>query len=455
MLVAAVLIISATGLVALVGAPHLVAVAGVLLVLNVIPGVRLGEMPTQIVTMKWEDVSFVLLAVAAASAAIDGGYAPSNRLQRALVLWACALSAYWLIEYVRSVVGGVPPGLAAQYCRDFLIFAIATPLAALALRSRRAVYAAGAMVVTVTTVYSAAYVGAVLGALPPTVANATTVADVGGGLTRVLTLTRPLMAATFFFSLAFAATQKGKAAWTMGAVSAVNGVALILGLTRAVYLAVALALIATAVAWFARSGTEMRRLRRRLIVGVATIIGSMGLMIAMAPGFWATTQADAVRGRLSESVTVLTDRSGTASATVNARIEIVRRYEHRLAGNWMFGLGFKHPEHSYDADLPNGSIRSSDVGVFNQLMTIGLVGAVLFHLPFLMLIAASLAMAPRAESAWFWMGALGWSVYVLASLPSLGIVNQPWALLAALIFGAAARMYRDRRPTSAVVGVGP
>ena len=48
---------------------------------------------------------------------------------------------------------------------------------------------------------------------------------------------------------------------------------------------------------------------------------------------------------------------------------------------WPVGLGFLHPAARYVPASPEGSIRNSDTGVFNALMTMGIVGVSLSTRP--------------------------------------------------------------------------
>jgi hypothetical protein len=67
------------------------------------------------------------------------------------------------------------------------------------------------------------------------------------------------------------------------------------------------------------------------------------------------------------------------SDSVTYRVDLASTSRGVLGSDWLSGLGFLDPDYRYFTDLPNGSIRSSDIGFFNVLMTMGIVGLVFIY----------------------------------------------------------------------------
>jgi len=97
--------------------------------------------------------------------------------------------------------------------------------------------------------------------------------------------------------------------------------------------------------------------------------------------------------------------------------------EQRLGGQYVLGLGFISPRDQPDINLPFNSIYNSDVGAFNVVIMMGLIGAVLYYLAIVtttvMLVLKSRAV--RGERRLYAHGALG--ACVLSLITSVTLVS--------------------------------
>jgi hypothetical protein len=128
-----------------------------------------------------------------------------------------------------------------------------------------------------------------------------------------------------------------------------------------------------------------------------------------------------------------------------------------LGQEWPIGLGFIHPAaHSYP-DLPGGSIRNSDLGVLNALMTMGAVGAILLYLPLLLVLRGLIRAAPTPGSAavrdeWIRFGVAIWIIGAIASSITLVDLFSLGGLeIAASMLAVATSVVATRSPAGAAV----
>jgi hypothetical protein len=124
--------------------------------------------------------------------------------------------------------------------------------------------------------------------------------------------------------------------------------------------------------------------------------------------------------------------------------------EQRLGGHALLGLGFIDPRDQYDPSLPYGSIRNSDVGILNVVMTMGVVGAVLYYLP---LLTVGVALAIRGwrgcsnTIAWIGLGSFAWCVTAAVTSPTLVTLFSPTGVVsAAAMLGLGLVVVLEARP---------
>jgi hypothetical protein len=96
----------------------------------------------------------------------------------------------------------------------------------------------------------------------------------------------------------------------------------------------------------------------------------------------------------------------------------------------------------YVAGLPEGAIRNSDVGVFNALMTMGVIGALLIYAPLLYGFVALLRAASTwrrlglPERRWIAYGGAAWIAWALVGSWNLGVLFSVTGLVVtALVLG--------------------
>ena len=93
-----------------------------------------------------------------------------------------------------------------------------------------------------------------------------------------------------------------------------------------------------------------------------------------------------------------------------------------LGERWPGGLGFVPPATHYFEGLPGGSIRDSDLGVLNAVMTMGVIGAALIYLPVISMLIDCLRRRPlrqAGEYSWLRYGGAIWIVATLVSSVTL------------------------------------
>jgi hypothetical protein len=97
-----------------------------------------------------------------------------------------------------------------------------------------------------------------------------------------------------------------------------------------------------------------------------------------------------------------------------------------LGQSWPLGLGFLSPHSNYFADLPEGNIRNTDTGVYNSVMTMGVIGTSLLYLvPIVLLVGlVRRAQMGQANNSPLLMGGTIWLFSVLITSYSLGSLTS-------------------------------
>jgi hypothetical protein len=152
-------------------------------------------------------------------------------------------------------------------------------------------------------------------------------------------------------------------------------------------------------------------LRRRLALTVSVLVVGGFVVALAAPGL---VSGGTIVDRL---VSVITDLQ-TGGGTVAVRESVTRMMTALLGGKWAFGLGFLPPSVHYFPGLPEGSIRDSDLGVLNPVMTMGVIGAMLVYLPVLLALFNCMRRSPaRWTGQYSWLR-YGMAVWIVATLVS-------------------------------------
>jgi hypothetical protein len=183
-----------------------------------------------------------------------------------------------------------------------------------------------------------------------------------------------------------------------------------------------LAFVVTVIVWGLGQGPAHRLLRRRLL-GTAAASVILGAVLLVAVPSSGPVQAIAARATSAPSALASTS---VATSTVAYRQRVDSLMLQALGNNWPVGFGFLAPQTNYFVDLPQGTIRNEDVGVFNSLLTMGIVGSALLYLPPVILLSALLRRAHwrvRRDS-YLWMGGTIWLLIALVTTYSLGSLGS-------------------------------
>jgi hypothetical protein len=361
-----------------------------------------------------------------------------TRIARAATVWAACFVGFWLVTLMRSwLLDGIPLLKAALFGRDFLYFALLLPAAVRAeipVRSLRAgtkvlligvcLFALGDIVTSVT--------GANLTWLvhPKYLINQV-------GLTRVYSTMGDLLNALFIFAAAYVACNKGGPFRSYAAALALLfGAASILQLTRANYFALVVGLLVAAAVWVLRYAS-LRSLLLRTTVVTLTVF-SLVLAVLGQGGLSSSGSQAGVLTRLQTGISDFSHSTGT----VGYRESVDREMLHLLGRDWSVGLGFLHPASRYEPSLPAGTIRNPDTGVFNVLMTMGLIGLVGVYAPLgygfrELLRSSATPVRTEFERRWIIIGAAAWIAFAVAGSTTLVLLFSVSGLtLAALLLAA-------------------
>jgi hypothetical protein len=399
--------------------------------LDALPGPNLETLQVA-ATIKGQDVVVaVLVLLLAFENARERFYSLRHtRWGAALACWSLVFLAWWAFTAARTWLSTDVPLLhAAFWARDFAYFAILLPLLFAVLR-RRSVRRTVLITVAVGAVVAGLAQSAVVVAHSHlTFIVHTYMAGEVNGLTRLYTSASDIPFAALPLGLGlllFGGTLRRR---LIGAVlAAISLVAVLIGLTRAIYVGEVAGLGLATALWLARPDAVGRVGRRQLIaIGLVGAVAA-GMLVAYTP---ATLGTNAINGVSSRVVSLETDLSGTSpvDASLEDRNLDYARLEQLLGGHWLIGLGFLDPSFDYVPGLPQGSIRNSDVGVFNTLETMGLIGTGIYALPLLALLVAlarhRLRARRRSDEDWLAYGALAWAIAALATSATLTVFFNP------------------------------
>lgn len=338
--------------------------------------------------------------------------APRARIPTGLAV-ACALfGLWWLITFFRSLSAGIPTVDAFFFGRDFLSLVVLIPAAWIVLSEPKAWRECVCVILLGTGIYSLAYIGGSLGLISATSFTHPTLVLNFGSVQRIYTPMNDLVIAVAVFTTAVVVTTRAnRATPILALLAAVTLIAFFLQLTRANYLSMALgALIAIVIAL--SRGAELRRvLARRASIALVVVgvffFGVIGLGSRGVP-------TSVVSQRITSGLSNFNERSGT----VGYRLNLYHRMFSILGPEWPVGLGFLHPRDRYFPDLPEGSIRNSDVGLMNAVMTIGVLGLALLFAIFLTA-ARHVAKTRARRPPWVVVGLFAWLTVVAAGSPTL------------------------------------
>ena len=296
-----------------------------------------------------------------------------------VLIWSAALTAWWLVTYLRAVVGEDAPFLEAGFFgRDFLFFALLLPILLLTLRSRDDIVQMLVVVTGATVLYALGHLFVTLAVQPlPLLVHINGVNKIGpfarvyAAMNEAVLLGFPL--AIGIVISAWSSLARGVALVLLP----VLGASFMLQFTRATYfgLGVAVAVFILAGALFSRSGAEGLRATRWLALLAAVCVG---FFVLNPQSEFGDTPLTAVRDRVTAGFQEL---GGESAGTLDYRAMLGREINAVVGGKWPIGVGFVPPSFRYEPTIPGGGLRNPDVGVLNAVATMGVVGAILIYLP--------------------------------------------------------------------------
>ena len=366
----------------------------------------------------------------------------SRGLGKALLVFAVLNLAWWVLTLYRtSWIFGIHINHAANFGRPFLYIAILTPLFAAGMQRRDTRTALFVVAGAWSLVISGA---SILGSIHQSsftlkLLHVTTVKQTGT-LTRLYVHAEDLLVVALMFAIPFllASTKKAQR-WFAALVAIFAVVAVGLLQTRASYYGCIGGALVAALVYM--SGADSRASIKRLMVVFATLAVVIAGIFVFASGSGIAKGINEVTYRAASAIGAV-NSTNTYTSTVAERSYELHLLEQRLGGQYVFGLGFIDPRDQPDINLPFNSIYNSDVGVFNVVIMMGVVGAVLYYLS-LVVTAVMLVLKSRAlrgERRLYAQGALGACVLTMitsVTLVSFFAVTGVCTVAAAIGVGAA------------------
>lgn len=357
---------------------------------------------------------YVLIATAIVwIATAEGSFRPS-RIGRAISRAGAVLFGWYAFTVARTVVEhDVPVMRAAAYGRDFAFFALLLMvLPRIQLKSRDVGVLLAVLLVGVC-IFAVGQIMIAVGAGHPGSWIHFEKTRVQSGLIRVYARMTDLVTfgAVIGMAASMAAPQR-KVRVIALPITLLLIVSVIVQLTRARWVGVIAGLIVVGI-WIMIKGEtpRMAALRRRVTLSVGLLVGAITTILLVAPSL--ISSGTAVQ-RLTSLFTDLESNGGTVAARETAS----KVLKLALGEEWPLGLGFLPPSVHFVVGLPNGSLRDADLGVFNPIVTMGVVGAVLIYIPVVMVLVhclRSLAAERTGDYTWLHYGGAIWIVGALAS----------------------------------------
>lgn len=336
------------------------------------------------------------------------------------VRWASLLlSLCWAVATLRGLWLGAPARPTLRFGIDFLVFAALVPLASVALRDaevrRRFLILGAALAVWVAGVNIAGS----LGWLPSDgwFAHAYR-ATPTGDVFRLYTLSSDFMIAAVPFAFAGALFMNGfrARAWCGGLLLLLL-VAVILEQGRVKYAALAFAFLAATAVWVRRDA-----IARAATIAAVAVVAFAGA--ASVPALDGVTRA--VEGRVS-SLLGGADRAAPGETDTlayrNRAKESIRAT--LTTQDWVVGFGYRPDGWYRFAPDPIGSLRNSDLGWYNPLLTMGLMGVVAIYGLVLFALVGIWRLRSSSAPRWLLVGSWAYGVYALAGSATLVTLFSP------------------------------
>jgi hypothetical protein len=360
----------------------------------------------------------------------------ATALESATYLGCALYLAWWILVALKTTVlegGSATAALAAA--RDLAYIPILLPLALVAMRSawnRKGFLVAMGIGTAVFLVLRVLY-GLGFSAAGHLIISQR-LSELGG-VTRVFSsMNYPMVAAV---ALGVAAALRGQTpriravGW---AFALMGSAAVVLQLTRAIYIGLGAGILIAIVAWYLQgSGPGQTAFRRRAMTLVGGVAVVTCVVLLWGPGTGGSGKASAVSERLDEGVTNIAEGTGT----VGIRESAARAILQTVGNDWPTGMGFWLPSERYFSGVRQGDLRDTDLGIVNLIATEGALGVALLYLPLLFLLARLLISptmlrgrrAPpyrpesereEGDAGWLLLGFSIWLASILVSSITLG-----------------------------------
>ena len=424
----------------------------VLVIMNAVPAVNLSRRIVS--SFGIQDVAVVALVVALCwyRGEIVGGR--ERRVARIAAIWSACFVAWWVITFARSVLlDGVPIRYAGSYGRDFLYFAILLPFAVRArLTSKSVRHGVRLLMAGVVAFAIGQIVSSLSGHELSWLVHPTSLNDTSGQL-RIYSPMGDLVSTCLIFAVAWLlAGRAPRRRVPAVALVTVLAVSVALELTRSNYAAIGVALVTGVAAHSIRGGSFTAVVVR---VAMAVLVLAV-VVIAVGTANVANSGIGAVATRVAERAESGVSAASNTSGTFGYRTKLDAKMLHVLGSQWPIGLGFLDPNAHYVAGLPEGSIRNTDLGVFNALMTMGIIGAFFIYAPllygFVELLRAAGSWRRLGLSEWRWIayGGAAWIAWALVGSWNLVVLFSVTGLVVtALVLGSLAQATATTRTAGA------
>jgi hypothetical protein len=423
----------------------------VLATLDALPGPNLEA--TQIAnSITAQDAAVALLLALLVYENARHGFRPlwESSWGRALVAWSALFLAWYWATVIRTwLTTPVPLLHAVTYSRDFLYFALLLPLMFGPLRRRTFRDIVFVTLAIGGSVAALAQSAAVAANIPLSLLVHTYQTGGADGLTRLYTSASdiPFAGLPLGFGLALFGTSRRQR--TVGtAIAAASLAAVLLGLTRAMYLGEIVGLTAATVLILVNSDARARLGRRQFVKAGAVVFVVVGVLVAYTPPSVSDSAISGVSQRFSSLFADLTAPTIT-DASLQTRVSDTADIEAAIGPHWVFGLGFLDPTYDYVAQAPDGNIRDVDVSLLGSIATIGIVGTAIYALAvigvLLGLIYRRWTVRQTSEFDWLSFGAVAWCAAALVASPTLGLFFNPAQVVcSALVLALAAAVVLSR-----------
>jgi hypothetical protein len=363
-----------------------------------------------------------------------------RRVARTAAIWSACFVAWWTITFARSVLlDGIPIRYTASYGRDFLYFAILLPFAVRArLPSKSVRHGVRLLIAGVVAFALGQIVISLSGHELSWLVHSTTTGETSG-LLRIYSPMGTLVSTSLIFVAVWLfAGRASRRRVPAAALVTLLAVSVALQLTRSNYAAMVVALVAGVAVHSIRGGSFTAVIVRVAMAVVVVIVAVIALGTARVGNSGIGGVASRVAERAESGVSTVSNTSGT----FGYRTKLDAKMLHVLGSQWPIGLGFLDPNAHYVAGLPEGAIRNTDVGVFNALMTMGVIGAFFIYLPLLygfvelLRAAGSWRRWGLSERRWIAYGGAAWIAWALVGSWNLVVLfSVPGLVVAALVLG--------------------